>query len=409
MADYQRVVEFLRDFRSAPVQQGSGEISEELRQAAAEYAELCAQANDRLRQCSTFLQQGLRSEAIHLADGGGGEAPNLLDLVAALDLPDAAQWVEFCQNNGLPVPVTLQMERAGQLDGAYSAEQPLEHLLSRHRLLALSRGPVRERLNVMRQLAAQDPAGANSFWEKDLRVFERARLRELPAAFYAAVKSRDFQTITALQTELSQYPWYEAIPDDLRQAVGTAYDRMHRSEVEGSIKEIINRLHDAFAARNQGDCAALMAQIKDTLTANNLKDLSGELREEVKPIRDWLASENELASKHKSFMAACGDFTRRMDADAPDHELEAAHAKLNSFEEPVPEELERRYEEKLRGRHEAAQRSLRIKLFSVIGSLAAVVVVVGLILWVVSNNASASKWISGIKQANADRTLTYAH
>ncbi len=94
---------------------------------------------------------GPRSEAIHLAE----EPPNLLDLVAALDLPDAEVWSDFCQTTGLPVPPALQMDRAAQLNDAYAAEQPLEHLLNRHRLLALSRGPVSERLEVIRQLAAR--------------------------------------------------------------------------------------------------------------------------------------------------------------------------------------------------------------------------------------------------------------
>ncbi len=76
-------------------------------------------------KCSSLLQQGLRTEALHLAD----ESPNLLDLVAALDLPDPQAWADFCQNNSLPVPPPLQLDRAAQLNDAYAQDQPLEHLL----------------------------------------------------------------------------------------------------------------------------------------------------------------------------------------------------------------------------------------------------------------------------------------
>ena len=100
----------------------------------------------------TFLGQGLRSEAIHMAD----EQPNLMDLVAALDLPDPDAWAEFCQQSDLPVPPPLQMDRAAQLNEAYAQDQPMEHLLSRHRLLALSRAPIAQRLEVLRQMKA-DP------------------------------------------------------------------------------------------------------------------------------------------------------------------------------------------------------------------------------------------------------------
>ncbi len=179
MSDFTRVVEFLRDIRQGPLQS----VNDEMVQLAADYAQLCVQANERLRQCSTFLQQGLRTEAIHLAE----ESPNLLDFVAALDLPDQGAWAEFCQNNGMAIPPPLQLERAAQLNEAYAQDQPLEHLMAHHRLLALGRAPIRERLETLRKIAEVDTAGSGA-WEKDIRIFEKARLKELPAAFHRAVK-----------------------------------------------------------------------------------------------------------------------------------------------------------------------------------------------------------------------------
>ena len=67
----------LRDFRTSGVQV----VTDEVREAATAYALPCAvPPNDRLRQCATLIQQGLRAEAVHLAES----PPNLLDLVAAL-------------------------------------------------------------------------------------------------------------------------------------------------------------------------------------------------------------------------------------------------------------------------------------------------------------------------------------
>src|SRR6188508_3045537 len=125
MADFQRVIEFLRDVRQGGLSNLQS-ASEEVTHMAAQYAALCAQTNERLRQCSAFLQQGLRTEAIHLAE----QSPNLLDLVSQLDLPDPQAWAEFCQNNGFPVPPALQLDRAAQLNEAYAQDQPLEHLLA---------------------------------------------------------------------------------------------------------------------------------------------------------------------------------------------------------------------------------------------------------------------------------------
>src|SRR3954471_2216372 len=182
MADYQRVVEFLRDFRGAAVQA----VTDEVRDAATAYATLCAEANERLRQCNTLLQRGLRGEAINLAEA----TPNLLDLVAALDLPDPEGWAEFCQRTDRPVPPPLQIDRASQLNDAYGQDQPVEQLFSRHRRLALSHAPIGRRLDVMRQIAQMD---TSPFWEKDIRTFEHARIKELRVSFSQAVQQKDLK------------------------------------------------------------------------------------------------------------------------------------------------------------------------------------------------------------------------
>src|SRR4051812_40971078 len=59
-----------------------------LRDAAAQYAEACAEANQRLRQVGQLLKRGLRSEALQLTE----EEPNLLDFVGMLDFPELPAW-----------------------------------------------------------------------------------------------------------------------------------------------------------------------------------------------------------------------------------------------------------------------------------------------------------------------------
>ena len=225
MADYQRVVEFLRDLRQSGGGAAGLQVTDQVVRAAETFAQACVEANERLRQCSAFLQQGLRTEAIHLAE----QTPNLLDMVAALDLPDPETWAEFCQNNGLAVPPALQMERATQLNEAYAHGAGMEELLAKHRRLALARGAVRDRLAVLRQIAAAE--GGNGVWEKDVRLFEKARLKELPAAFHAAMKGRDEGTIRDLMEEVHGAPWVEAVPADLAAAVSEADARFRRADL----------------------------------------------------------------------------------------------------------------------------------------------------------------------------------
>jgi hypothetical protein len=382
MADFQRVVEFLRDIRQGPLQS----VNDEVTQLAAEYAALCTQANERLRKCSTFLGQGLRSEAIHLAE----ESPNLLDLVAALDLPDGQAWAEFCQNNGLAVPPPLQLERAAQLNEAYAQDQPLEHLLSQHRLLALSRAPVRDRLAVLRKIGQVD--ATNATWEKDIRIFEQARLKELPAAFYSAVKTRDEGAIVALMDEVSRQHWYEQVPQDLSAAVTDAYSRVQRAAAEAELRKLVEPLRDAYAARSPQECQALVQRWRKILTDAGVTQVSPELTDEIKPVVAFLQENARREESHKRFREACRALTTLLEKDAPDGQLDNVYSRLKEFNEEIPEDLTARYTALKARRQQALERHHKVRL-ATIGATAAGVIIVVLVataLLMKSNNASTA-------------------
>jgi hypothetical protein len=397
MTDYQRVVEYLRDVRLQPNKQ----VTDDLRRFATEFAELCKQANDRLRQCSTFLSQGLRSEAIHLAD----ESPNLLDMVAALDLPEPDAWVEYCQQHDLPVPEQLQMDRAAQLNDAYAQDQPLEHLLNRHRLLALSRAPIKERLDTLRQISAQDPSG--TLWEKSIRTFEKARLREMPAEFLSSVKSKDSQAIRSLYTEINQ-SWLEPVPADLQNGVTEAFGRLQRQGVENSLRELVKPLRSAFAARAYGEAASLVEKWRTILSDGNVTSLSPDISQAIDPVIDWLKEEDELRSRHKKFVAACRSFTGLLDATAPEAELDAAHEKLLRFDEPMPEAIEARYQEVIKKRLDAISRAHRLRLAMVGAAAVVVLLVVAAAIVIAKKGSDAKDWTAKIVKANVDKDFNTA-
>jgi len=385
MIDYQRIVEFLRDFRATPGQP----VTDEVRRYATEYAERCTQANERLRQCSVFLQQGLRSEAIHLAD----ESPNLLELVAALDLPDAQVWTEFCNQNDLPAPPPLQMDRAGRLNDAYGLEQPVEHLLRRHRRLALGRAPVKDRLDLMRQIATSDTA--SGFWDKDIRLFERARHKELKVAFTAAVDGKDSAALAALSAEVLQAPWLELPGEDLRTAAQGADNHMRLMDAGAKLQDVMARLRTAFAARDHALCQDLVQQIfKIGAEAKDL-GVNSETAAELKPIIAWIRQEDELAAKRQAADVCEKQLRSLLDADAPDHELETVYEKLRGFDELIPADLTDRYQQTLRRRQRAAGR----KQMMILAGVVAVLVLAAGIGWVMIQHGNAEGWAHKIHQA----------
>jgi hypothetical protein len=405
MADYQRVVEYLRDVR----QNQNGlpqQVTDELTRAAEEYAALCTTANDRLRQCSTFLQQGLRSEAIHLAE----QPPNLLDLVAALDLPDPDAWTEYCQNNGLAVPPALQMDRATQLNEAYAQGAGLDDLLATHRRLALSRAPVRDRLAVVRQIAAADTSsnGAGGGWEKDVRLFEKARLKELPTAFHQAMREKDEARIHELMTEVHGSPWLEPVPADLAQAVSDADARFRRAAAEAELRPLVEPLREAFAAHDLPACRRLVAYWKQVIERHQTADLAASLVDEVKPVVAYIADEDKREAKLKRFRDACKAFGALLDRDAPDAELEPAWARLKAFEESLPPDLDQRYRDKKNARERAASRQhwMRLALAAAVIIVIGGAVVLGVVLF--QQTQAAKAWARRIADADSRRDLATA-
>ena len=118
MADTQRIVDEVR-FR---LQSGDCELDDELKRLAGEYAGLCHVVNTRLRRCGDFLKQGLRAEAIQLADA----EPNLLESFATVDFSERAEWDEIAALYQLPAAEPLLSDVAQDLNEAYTLQQPLE-------------------------------------------------------------------------------------------------------------------------------------------------------------------------------------------------------------------------------------------------------------------------------------------
>ena len=205
MTEIQRVVDELRFV----LQREVVEQTEELAGLVRQYSAHCHDANLRLRRCDECLKQGLRSEALHLAEA----TPNLLDVIAVLDFAERDQLIEVVGMYFFTPPEPLLLDVASALNEAYAQHEPLQKLLESHRLLALGRSPLPQRLSVLRSLAALDEASPH--WDLDVREMERARLRELEADSRSAAQRGDAAALKTLLGEVQAADWRETVPASL--------------------------------------------------------------------------------------------------------------------------------------------------------------------------------------------------
>jgi hypothetical protein len=368
MLDYQRIVD---DVRSALFNNGQ-DGDDFLQGAAADYSLAIDEANERLRQCGALLRKGLRSEAIQLCE----VEPNLLDVVEILDFPERDTWKELLALHGLSAPAALMLEVAANLNEGYAVEQPLATLLQRHRLLAMSHGPIRLRVETLRSLAEADPE--NPIWDQDLRTFEQERLKELQQEVPQAIAGRDMTVLNALAAELEHSAWRIGRPDSLISQIAVVRLNAARQEGLGQLRQTAGRLHAVHAAMDVDGGRRVRAQW-DPLFATWGRFAESSLRQEVAAALDWLREEDELAEQAARHEGAVAAMEQAIMARRGAEELHRLHREARR-EGDIPASAEAGYRERLAAIDRAAKWRTRASLaifasfIVAIGSVIAVMV-----------------------------------
>lgn len=370
MTEIQRVVDELRFL----LQREVVEQSDELTSLLAKYSAQCREVNVRLRRCDECVKQGLRSEALHLADA----APNLLDAVAVLDFPERQQLLDVLSMYFLAPPEPLLLEVASALNEAYAQHEPLQKLLDSHRLLALGRSPLAERLPVLRSLAKLDEASPH--WEVDVREMERARLREMDAESRAAMKCGDAATLKSLLGEAQTEGWREPVPAPFLRELKVRAGQASRARAVQRIKELNVKLHEAFAAldvsaarplRDEWSQKQQIAQVSET----------DPLWEHVAPVFDWLAERDRSDATELGYVRAVAETEHALDNDhLTSAELKRLGLAVDRFERALPPSLESRYRSRLANLELSESRRRRLLIGAGFAAFATMVGLFGVVI-----------------------------
>ncbi len=362
MIDYQRTIDNIRNILAS-----TETVSLEFVSATAtEYAEVCERVNDRLRQCSGLLREGLRSEAIQQCEA----EPNLLSLVATLDCPERGEWSAFLSARQLPQPSPLLMDDAAELNEAYSQEKPLATLLRRHRLLALSRRPLKDRISTLRKLAKLD--ANNPVWPDDLRTYEQARQQEIRRAAEHEYKHGNLGALEELVHDVQSADWLAPPPSALVKQICNAHTRLMREQARFNLERIEPQLNDAFS---QFD-ATLGRTLRDRW--NSAAEIAGlaqddPLYDRAAPALEWLDEQDREAAHEDGYKTAVADLENALDNEEGRASLErCAHAVLR-YDRPIPPVVEERLRTHMVDLELARTRRFRL----IVAGVAAAVVLVG--------------------------------
>ncbi len=351
MADHQQIIEQIRGFLQASDQTRN----ERLESMALAYSEACAEVNQRLGRCQRLLQQGLRSEAIQLAEA----EPRLLDAFETLNFPERVEWDDLVEIYSLGAAPKLMVDARGALNEAYAEAEPLQDLLKTHRRLATQRAALRTRIGVMRKLMNQD--ARNPIWAEDLRTFEKARLRQIQVEAAEAARLHDTVHITKLLSELQESIWIEVPPKSLVQGLSKAGAQLRGDQARTARAEIEARLSDALA--NKDSIRGRTARDEwNTLSASVPLEPGDPCWERVAPVLTWLEDEDRKAVAAQAYEAGLAALTSALDSRRAMSagELERLERDVLRHGRGMPEKLQRRYDARFRAA--ATTRSRRSRM-----------------------------------------------
>jgi hypothetical protein len=382
----QRIVDEVR-FR---LQSGDCELNDELKRLAGEFAGLCHAINTRLRRCGDFLKQGLRAEAIQLADA----EPNLLDSYATVDFPERAEWDAIVSMYQLPAAEPLLSDVAQDLNEAYSLQQPLEKLLDRHRLLALCRAPLSQRLAVVRKLAVADPG--SRFWEEDIRDFEEARCNELEGEARAASAAGDEAALASLLGEISSAEWRQRPSASVVNSVKKL-----------ALQVLADQLQAAYVHRNL-DRGRMLRDQWNGLVPRSSAGANG-VSGNVAPALKWLAAEDSKSQALQTQYAKLENLEQLLaEPDASLAELEQARRELLQSRHDLPEALANRLGGRIRLLRQEAVSGRRRTLAAVVGGSVLAVALFAFFVWANLRQSAANRIANSTEQLITQGNLRQA-
>lgn len=370
LADIQRLIDEMRFQLDAEV----FEFAPGMKQLAADYADVCKQVNVRLRRCEDFLKQGLRSEAIHTADAD----PNLLDLLATVDFPERSRWDGMVRLFDLPRAEPLLIDVAEQLNAAYPLQDPLQNLLNRHRLLALARAPVVERLSVLRELAVIDVG--SPVWTDDVKTFERVRVSEIQTAAAEADAKGDFGRLEWLAEELAGSNWREVPPTSVVEQVSRLAERVTRRTAPSDPAGLRDALNSALKAADMPRCRALRRRwhelgiLSPPVGRNGKEDARG-------PGVAWLAREDAKDARDHQVRRAVAVLEQKLDADTDIDELREAQEWARQVVGEIPEPVASRLHMRIVRLQNAVRARDRLFIYSAVACLVIAITIGGVVIF----------------------------
>ena len=319
-----------------------------------EYAGLCDKANETLRRCEQYLRNGMRTEAIHLAEA----TPPILEVAAILDFHGVEAWREFCRRDDrFTVPSPIAAEVVSWLNQAYVQEDSLTEVLAEYRRIA-HHGTLPQKIFRLRRLAELDAQNA-PHWREDLKRFEEARLGQLAEAARRLIGADNLQGMESLLDEIRSPDWLAKPDARLVAELERHIERVRVQEAQAQGKQIAQEAWEAYGALDYDLTGAAIGKWRN-LIAEGIFEPSSDLDRDMAEVQEWFNIEKKKRTEEQEFNYALSALSDALDKGVARDELERRLFAVTKHDREVPETLLRRAQLAIEDARKAEERTRKL-------------------------------------------------
>ena len=331
-------------------------------QVLRDYLAIAQPAAQMLSRCSAWVERGLFAEAVSVAD----DYPRLLDLGRRLAQDDLSTHVARKLGKFAPAGQLVPVIEASWLSLMERAEGELErcaHRLERHQDTALARGPVGERMRLIRKLIREDPT--NGVWGEELRRLEDAAIEDLRLTMKAALERGDADVARHAAGQILQDQWTRGVPEEIRRDAKVALASLNSRQGQARYAELEPQIRDAASRADEPALASLeRAWVEVQQTTGVMPSPESDAAVEG-PFR-WLDQQRRANAQEQAFLEQVDVLEQMLAGRAGEDDVSRQLGQVKTFDRELPPGLEQRVERHLRAIHTARQRKLLLRIAAVV-------------------------------------------
>jgi len=273
---------------------GKGSLNEtSLESLAEEYASAYRSVLERLDLCDSFLNNGYRSEALHLAK----IEPEILDFCQMANFEERKDWDIFCLNRSFSVARTPNEDSLVNLNRAYSEDEEVKDLLTQYRELSLSDESVYKKITVLRNIFKKDIN--NVAIMRNLKEFESYRLKDLEKEAEQASEQKAWASLIKLKNEILQETWINPPPDVIVNKIKKLSVKAQEYFDNKEFNELAEKVKVAYQQLNYNKVENAMIEFEYMRESLNYS-LDHHISKQLNQVRNWIA--NEKVAEKKSII-----------------------------------------------------------------------------------------------------------